>query len=240
MFRSLLANAHYQQYEFVVVERLVRTRFFGKKVLDVGCGQGKYLRLFKKYDCEVTGIDINEQQMEQLRSEGFAVQPPKSLPPEESFDVIFCAHVIEHCAPDALPSFLEHYLSHLRADGRLILISPTLGERFYYDFTHIRPYYPQAIWMLAGSCTGPASYKSPVRIALDDIYFFNDAMRLRGCRHYYPCVAQHEPQWRYRFLAGAVLACNVCLALAYRASGGRLGVRASWLGVYKKLQAGDR
>lgn len=237
---KLLQQAHYQCYEYKKIEHLVKQRFSGKSILDVGCGTGKYLKLFAEYGCPVTGVDLNPNQVENLRREGYRVFLPEELPPGEIFDVVFMSHVIEHTEPSDLISFLEKYLSILADDGRLILVSPVLGARFYYDFSHIRPYYPQSIWMLLGDYICPASYKSPMRIVLDDIYFFNDSIRLR-CgwggvgRYYYPCVANHEPRWKYCLLSNIVLGLNIFFALLYRISRGSVGIGASWLGVYKKF-----
>lgn len=236
---NLLQQAHYQNYEYKNIERLIIQRFAGKNVLDVGCGTGKYLKLFAEHGCAVTGVDLNPQQVQNLRDEGFAVYLPEDLPTGVKYDVVLMSHVIEHLAPSALIIFFEKYLAMLADDGRLLIVSPVLGERFYYDFSHIRPYYPQSVWMLLGDCVCPASYKSPMRIVLDDIYFFNDSIRLR-CgwggvgRYYYPCVANHEPRWKYCLLSNVVLGLNIFFAFLHRLSGGRLGVGASWLGIYKK------
>ena len=239
IMNTILQKAHYQKYEYQKVAYLAKHRLAGKKILDVGCGTGKYLKLFAQYACAVTGVDMNPLQVENLRSDGYAAYLPQELPDNETFDVVFMSHVIEHLDPSSLIPFLEKYLGMLAADGRLIILSPVLGKRFYYDFSHIRPYYPQSIWMLLGDCICAASYKSSMRIALDDIYFFHDSIRLRSGvwgRYYYPCVAQHEPYWKYALLSSVVSAFNMAFSALHLLSGGRLGVQASWMGIYRKTK----
>lgn len=235
---NILQKAHYQNYEYYKVDKLIKERFAGKKVLDVGCGTGKYMKLFAQHGCPAVGVDLNPQQVEKLRNDGFSACLPNELPENEKFDLIFMSHVIEHLEPASLIDFLEKYLDILLPDGRLIIITPVLGERFYYDYSHVRPYYPQSVWMLLGDYVCPASYKSSMRIALDDIYFFNDSMRLRGGglgRYYYPCVAQHESHLTYQLFSNAVRVINMLFALLHIMSGGRCGVKASWMGIYSKI-----
>ena len=239
IIRDILQKAHYRNYEYLKIDKLIQQRFAGKRILDVGCGTGDYLKLFAKYDCPTVGVDLNSQQVKTLRHEGYTVYSPEDLPENETFEIIFMSHVIEHLEPSKLILFLEKYLRMLAPDGKLIILSPVLGERFFYDFSHVRPYYPQSVWMLLGDCIYAASYKSPMRIALNDIYFFNDSIRLRGGllgRYYYPCVGQHEPHWKYSLISNAVLGINLFFALLHRLSGGKLGVRASWCGIYSKTE----
>jgi len=74
----------------------------GRKLLDVGCGDGslaKALNLNKNF--KLTGVDIFEQYLKKARKTGLYEKLIKAdvrnLPfKEEKFDVVFCAHLIEH------------------------------------------------------------------------------------------------------------------------------------------------
>lgn len=233
LINSFLAGAHYQNEEKKCLEKLVKSRFAGKKVLDVGCGKGKYLELFKKYGCDVTGTDLNQKQIAELRGKGYRVYLPEELPADETWQIIIMSHVIEHIAPTELAASFEKLLPKLDRDGRLIVIAPLLGKRFYYDFSHERPYYPQSVWMLFGSLECPASYKSNWRLELDDIYFFRDPARLRENRYYYPCVENHEPAWKYSLFSSLTAGINFFLTACYKFAPKLLGVPASWMGIYK-------
>lgn len=230
---KFLSAAHYQEEEKKCLEKLAKSKFAGKKVLDIGCGTGKYMELFKKYGCEVTGVDVNPKQVADLCVKGYRTYLPEELPADETWDVVLMSHVIEHMPPDKLVASFENLFPKLNKDGRLIVIAPLLGERFYYDFTHERPYYPQSLWMLFGNMECPASYKSQWRLELDDIHFFRDPVRLRGNRYYYPCVAKHEPAWKFSLFSSLITGINVMLTLCHKFAPGLLGVRASWMGIYK-------
>jgi SAM-dependent methyltransferase len=231
VFESLLANAHYQKLEEKRLNTLFRGRFRHKRVLDLGCGHGKYLRLLRELGCPATGVDVNPDQVADLDRQGYRVFLPEDLPGNERYDVILMAHIIEHLAPEALRDFMDRHLSLLEEDGRLIILTPLPGARFYHDCTHIRPYTPQSVWMLFGGLNTPAAWRARDSFMLEDIYFFRDGWRLREQRSYYPVPGA-------RAAKNAVLAANVFLAALHALSRGRLGAAASWLGVYRR--AGER
>ena len=167
---------------------------------------------------------MNPQQVESLRGEGYEVYLPEDLPGKE-YDILLMAHVIEHMSPEALVNFMDHYLPMLKEDGRLIILTPMPGVRFWHDFTHIRPYTPQSLGMMFGIINGPASLRISKRLVLENIRFFRDRWCTRANRHYYPLNGS--------ILEMIILIVNILLAGLHAISGGRLGALASWLGIYK-------
>src|SRR4029450_12020667 len=73
----------------------------------------------------------------------------------------------------------------LVAGGSLIIVTPTWGERFYHDFSHVRPYLPQSIRHAFGQSGAPISYGERNFIELVDVYFFRDPYRTRSWRSFY-------------------------------------------------------
>ncbi|SCA55176.1 Methyltransferase type 11 [Candidatus Terasakiella magnetica] len=70
----------------------------GAKILDVGCGHGFALNLFKEAGLNPVGIGFGEE-AEKCRQNGFEIiETDMSFTdvPDESFDVIWCRHVLEH------------------------------------------------------------------------------------------------------------------------------------------------
>ncbi|MNN66956.1 hypothetical protein D3C81_1825610 [compost metagenome] len=120
---------------------------------------------------------------------------------------------------------LDKLISLLSPSGRLVIISPTLGERFFYDFSHIRPYYPQSIRHAFGQSSSPLSFGATERVLLKDIYFFKDPMRTRKWRSFYVTSSPLNPLTR---------ALNNTFDIAWRVTAGHVGVTSSWLGVYQK------
>jgi len=65
--------------------------------------------------------------------------------PDNSFDSVHCSHIIEHLFPKDAHKLLTEIDRVLRVNGILCLRTPLLHKGFYNDFTHIKPYNPEAI-----------------------------------------------------------------------------------------------
>lgn len=232
-YSALFAKAHYQRLEERLLQNLFATRFKGQHILDIGCGQGKYLRMLQPHSASTVGTDANTAQIEALRKEGFDVYPPDKLP-QKKYDVLLMSHIVEHMVPVDLIAFLDFYLPMLEDDGRLIILTPMPGIRFWHDYTHIRPYTPQSIGMMFGILAGPVAFKPKIRMELDDIQFFRDSFRIRNHRYYYPAPSIKKSGGRFSFLSLLITYINLLLASFYIASNGRIGALASWMGIYKK------
>lgn len=115
------------------------------KILDVGCGLGRFLSLFPE---KSVGLDISEDSIRACKAKGFQVIKGEAtnLPFEdETFDGIRCSHIIEHFPPQEAYQVLKETARVLRPGGIIIIQSPLLGPQFYDEVTHIRPYPPNAI-----------------------------------------------------------------------------------------------
>lgn len=228
---TLLLRAHYQRLEERYLSQLFDSDLNGKSILDVGCGEGKYMRLLGGKCSRVVGIDANPDQVVALQREGFEAYLPESLP-RLRYDVILMSHVIEHMSAHDLVGFMDHYLPLLADNGKLIVVTPLPGERFWHDFTHVRPYTPQSLGMMFGILGAPAAFRPKVRMQLQEIRFFRDSWRIRHNRHYYPSTLKQGSAPATGWIRKLVSAANASLACLYVYSGGRLGPLASWAGVY--------
>jgi len=116
-----------------------------KKVLDLGCGVGYFLKLGNG---DIVGIDTNYASLKESEAysnklvNGDILQLPFS---DASFDGINCSHVIEHLIPNDAYRLLEEMNRVLEVGGTLVISTPVLWVGFFEDFTHIKPYYPEAI-----------------------------------------------------------------------------------------------
>ena len=69
------------------------------KVLDVGCGQGVALKRFAARGCDVTGVALNQTDVDVCQSLGYKVlKMDQSFLdfPDGTFDVVWCRHCLEH------------------------------------------------------------------------------------------------------------------------------------------------
>ncbi|MHC4790346.1 MAG: class I SAM-dependent methyltransferase [Planctomycetota bacterium] len=115
------------------------------KILDVGCGLGKFLAFFPE---KSIGLDISEDSIRECKAQGFQVikAEAKNIPFEdETFDGIRCSHIIEHFPPHEAYQVLKETARVLKPGGIIIIQSPLLSPQFYDDITHVRPYPPNAI-----------------------------------------------------------------------------------------------
>ena len=116
----------------------------GKKVLDIGCATGLFVKYVNLYGGIGYGIDVSAQLVEIAQKNGLNCHLKDLFQVDERFDIINLSHVIEHV--DDPNRYLEFIHSILNEDGLLFLetpctgiISDTFGEnwRFYMPTEHI-------------------------------------------------------------------------------------------------------
>jgi len=123
-----------------------------KRVLDIGCGRGEFL---KKDPQGFTGIDIDPKLISQCREKGLSAKKMNATElafPDDSFDVVRAAQLVEHLSPIEAARFLSEVERVLVPGGLVYLTTP--GERNIWNtFSHIRPYPPSAFKKLLNSAT---------------------------------------------------------------------------------------
>ena len=93
------------------------------RVLDVGCGEMPYRPIFALHASEIVGLDAVENPRAALRG------PIEAVPaPDQSFDVVLCAQVLEHVDDPAKGIAELHRV--LRPGGRVLL--STHGTMVYH------------------------------------------------------------------------------------------------------------
>lgn len=116
----------------------------GNRLLEVGCGSGKKLKLMQDLGWYVEGVDFDQAAVDNAKSKGLKVHPgtvEEQKYPENYFDAIIMSHVIEH-VHDPL-SLLQVCSRILKPGGRLIIVTPngqSLGHSLYRDcHMHLDP-----------------------------------------------------------------------------------------------------
>jgi SAM-dependent methyltransferase len=105
----------------------------GTRVLDVGCGVGRWSRLLAARGAFVTGVDLSptmiEQSTQRTAAAGlsdrcrFLVQDSTELDAGTPFDLVLGVTVLQHILdPLALRAAVERMADHLASTGRMILL----------------------------------------------------------------------------------------------------------------------
>jgi len=98
-----------------------------EKVLDLGCGNGRLLQIFKEIDIDYTGVDSSEELIEIARktypNAKFEVADALHLPfPNNHFDKVYSIGVLHHIPSTELRlQFLEGAKKTLKPEGLFIL-----------------------------------------------------------------------------------------------------------------------
>ena len=103
----------------------------GKRLLDVGCGSGKFVRFMRKQGIEAYGTEPSQALYERyLQSEPFFFSHPvdrlRMEPAVNQFNIITALDVLEHVERPV--EFLESIAQLLEEGGTLFLSTPDLGS----------------------------------------------------------------------------------------------------------------
>lgn len=131
----------------------IYTRYIsGRRVLDIGCGRGEFL---EREPNNTVGVDLDENLVNRCLARGLTAFRMSALAlefPDESFDAVHAAQLIEHFAPDDAATFLSEVARVLRPGGYALLTTPGV-KNVWNTFSHIRPYPPTAFRKLLSSAT---------------------------------------------------------------------------------------
>jgi len=101
------------------------------KILDLGCGDGFIMEIFKKNGHKVEGIEIAKNAIMKARKKGFKVYDLSLIEKwsheiDQKFDVVFCGEIIEHVFDTDL--FLQEVRKVLKSNGSIIMTTPNIAS----------------------------------------------------------------------------------------------------------------
>ncbi|MDR7540554.1 MAG: class I SAM-dependent methyltransferase [Armatimonadota bacterium] len=111
----------------------------GRRMLDIGCGVGTFVRRLAEFSAYVYGVDIDRQRVRRgaqaltpAPSGGLAVAVSENLPfRDAAFDLVLLHEVLEHVRDDALT--LREACRVTRPGGNIVIFCP---NRLYPFETH--------------------------------------------------------------------------------------------------------
>lgn len=116
-----------------------------RDILDIGCGTGEFIKFARE---KIIGIDSNKPSIKIAKERGFNVIEGNLLElpfGDNTFEGIHSAHVIEHLHHEEAYQMLKEIDRVLKPGGILCISTPLFHNKFYWNLTHVKPYYPQAI-----------------------------------------------------------------------------------------------
>jgi len=132
-------------------QQLYGERFRGAEpVLDLGCGRGELLEVFRAAGISARGIDLNDDALAICAGKGLAAEKADVFTylsglGDSSLGGVVCCQVVEHLAPASLPDLIRLAQAKLRAGGLLAIETPNpeclaiFSTHFYLDPTHRHP-----------------------------------------------------------------------------------------------------
>lgn len=149
----------YDEYQ-VRFERLKPYLNKKKNVLEIGCGDGKFLHMIKnEVEC-AEGLELSPPQVEKLRKEGFTCYDKMidEMDPPKKYDIICMFALLEHVP--LVRNFLQVLKSYLKPNGDIFIEVPNHNnalvsgleiqefKNFYYRPIHLYYFNPNSLGKL--------------------------------------------------------------------------------------------
>jgi 2-polyprenyl-3-methyl-5-hydroxy-6-metoxy-1,4-benzoquinol methylase len=132
-------------------QQMYAQRFRGAaNILDIGCGRGEMLEVFREADIPAHGIDLNDDSIAICLNKGLAAERADLFAyfaslQDSTLGGVVCCQVAEHLPADRLPELIRLAHSKLRVGSILAIETPNpqclaiFATHFYLDPTHRHP-----------------------------------------------------------------------------------------------------
>lgn len=117
----------------------------GSRILDIGCGPGMYLSLFKHKPFELHASDINAGMIglakKQVPDALFYEGDLLDISIQQQFDLVYCIGMLIYIPPSALKPFIKKIASLLKDDGIFYLNFPhaiSYWDSLFHDINYVQ------------------------------------------------------------------------------------------------------
>jgi 2-polyprenyl-3-methyl-5-hydroxy-6-metoxy-1,4-benzoquinol methylase len=156
----------------------------GKRLLEVGCGNGRLLTAIIELGFDAVGIDVSSEAIARCREKGLEaerVNVSEGIPYEGEFDVCVSVEVIEHLFDPY--HFLAQISKSLKSEGLLILTAPNFGY-YYWQWRYLRG-------------ESPSEIQNPLHIRFFTASYLSRIAGLQGFR----VLTMYSPVQRFEWAA---------------------------------------
>lgn len=128
------------------VERFVDLYRRDTRLLEIGCASGYFLSEVRNHVRSVTGVELTNEYVQYAKSRGLDIKYSLDDVPDDSCDLIFMFHVLEHV--DDPIHYLKEVKEKLSGNGKLIIEVPNVEDilvsvykikphlDFYWEIAH--------------------------------------------------------------------------------------------------------
>ena len=104
------------------------------RLLDIGCNEGRGLRIYKANGFDAEGLELNEVAAKEARAKGFTVytEAVENFQPEQPYDVIVLSNVLEHSLDPKNMLFHVHRI--LKPGGKVWISLPNSNSWLRHIF----------------------------------------------------------------------------------------------------------
>lgn len=124
------------KWEFIEALSLIKS---DSRVLEVGCGNGSFLKMLKERNIQGVGLELNKDAAEVLNKSGYNILTgsiqDNSHNLDGNFDIVVAFQVLEHI--NDVHTFLESLIKVLNKNGILILSVPNNNAFLKYTYPSV-------------------------------------------------------------------------------------------------------
>ena len=168
-FYKELSKIDEQGNDFSKIELFLPKLNSNEEFLDIGCGHGSVTHELVKRGLEVTGVEINEDAIENLKQKGFNTYKQditKPLKLNKKFDYVLLLDVLEHVF-DPYSLLTEAKLATKKGGGIIVTVP------LYFDIVdRLKILFTGSVISMDNLCYGEENYKKFRSYNYDHIRFF--------------------------------------------------------------------